>query len=78
MNTITNNGPVVNESDVVFVSVKPGVVPTVLQEIKAAAANKLFVSVAMGVTIAQIENVCALHMSLTMDHIGFHKNHTKF
>lgn len=45
-------------SDVIFVSVKPGVVPTVLQEIKAAASNKLFVSVAMGVTIAQIENVC--------------------
>lgn len=58
MNAITNNEPVVDGADVVFVSVKPGVVPTVLQEIKSIAANKLFVSVAMGITIAQIENVC--------------------
>ncbi|XP_055315166.1 uncharacterized protein LOC129575489 [Sitodiplosis mosellana] len=55
--TITENPPVVSESDVVFVSVKPGVVPTVLQEIKSIAANKLFISVAMGITIAQMENV---------------------
>lgn len=55
--TITENLPVVDESDVVFVSVKPGVVPTVLQEIKGIAANKLFISVAMGITIAQMENV---------------------
>lgn len=49
--------PVVTESDVVFVSVKPGVVPTVLQEVQTHAANKLFISVAMGITIAQMENV---------------------
>lgn len=49
--------PVVEESDVVFVSVKPGVVPIVLDEVKTIAANKLFISVAMGITIKQIENV---------------------
>lgn len=49
--------PVVEESDVVFVSVKPGVVPTVLEEVKTIASNKLFVSVAMGITVKQIENV---------------------
>lgn len=58
VNTITKNEPVVNESEVIFVSVKPAVVPTVLQDVKAIASNKLFISVAMGVTIAQIENVC--------------------
>lgn len=68
MNTITNNEPVVDGSDVVFVSVKPGVVPTVLQEIKAIASNKLFVSVAMGVTIAQIENVCTICEANTRSH----------
>lgn len=55
--TITENGPVVEHSDVVFVSVKPGVVPTVLEEVKSIASNKLFISVAMGITIKQIENV---------------------
>lgn len=55
--------PVVEESDVVFVSVKPSVVPTVLKEIKTIAANKLFISVAMGITISQIENVnCTIHI----------------
>lgn len=57
MKTITDNGPVVNDSDVVFLSVKPGVVPTVLDEVKSIASNKLFISVAMGITIEQIENV---------------------
>lgn len=55
--TITKNEPVVDQSDVVFVSVKPGVVPSVLEEVKSIAANKLFISVAMGITVKQIENV---------------------
>lgn len=50
----------VEGSDVVFVSVKPVVVPTVLQEVKNCASNKLFVSVAMGITIQQMENVCKI------------------
>lgn len=55
--TITENSPVVQKSDVVFVSVKPGVVPSVLQDVKSVASNKLFISVAMGVSISQLENV---------------------
>lgn len=55
--TLTKNEPVVDQSDVVFVSVKPGVVPSVLEEVKSIAANKLFISVAMGITVKQIENV---------------------
>lgn len=41
----------------IFVSVKPGIVPNVLQEVKSKASGKLFVSVAMGVTIKQMEDV---------------------
>lgn len=51
------NEPVVKNSDVIFVAVKPGIVPNVLQEVKTLASGKLFVSVAMGVTIKQIESV---------------------
>lgn len=51
------NVPVVDESDIVFVSVKPGVVPTILEEVKCNASGKLFISVAMGVTTKQIEAV---------------------
>lgn len=36
---------------------KPAVVPNVLQEVKSIASNKLFISVAMGITINQMENV---------------------
>lgn len=42
-------------------SVKPAVVPNVLAEVKAKAAGKLFISVAMGVTINQIEKVGNAH-----------------
>lgn len=55
--TSTVNMPVVAESDVVFVAVKPGVVPTVLNDVKSIASGKLFISVAMGISIKQIETV---------------------
>lgn len=56
-NTLTVNAPVVDQSDVVFVAVKPGVVPIVLEDVKSHASGKLFISVAMGVTIKQLEKV---------------------
>lgn len=56
-NTLSVNMPVVEGSDVVFVAVKPGVVPTVLNDVKSKASGKLFISVAMGFTIKQIETV---------------------
>uniref|UniRef100_A0A1B0C6T3 Pyrroline-5-carboxylate reductase n=1 Tax=Glossina palpalis gambiensis TaxID=67801 RepID=A0A1B0C6T3_9MUSC len=53
--TIVKNDPVVNSSDIVFVSVKPQVVPEVLTEVKPISDNKLFISVAMGITIKTLE-----------------------
>lgn len=53
--TITENSPVVEKSDVIFISVKPAVVPSVLESVKQISANKLFVSVAMGITLNTLE-----------------------
>ncbi|RZC36986.1 pyrroline-5-carboxylate reductase, partial [Asbolus verrucosus] len=56
--SLFENVPVVEKSDVVIVSVKPSIVPIALGDIKRASnvkANKLFLSIAMGVTIKQLE-----------------------
>ncbi|KAI5637496.1 hypothetical protein NE865_09783 [Phthorimaea operculella] len=54
---VFENKPVVERSEVVIVSVKPDVVSPVLNEIKnlPSTKNKLFISVAMGVSTATIE-----------------------
>lgn len=54
---IVENVPVVKNSDVVFISVKPGVVPIALESVKAVSSGKLFISIAMGVTLKEIEKV---------------------
>lgn len=46
---------VVKNSEIIFVSVKPTVVSNVLEEVKPLSAEKLFISIAMGVTLKQIE-----------------------
>ena len=53
--TYTENVSVVKQVDIVFISVKPSVVSTVLQDVKAHGAGKLFISIAMGITIGHIE-----------------------
>ncbi|KAK9881548.1 hypothetical protein WA026_016426 [Henosepilachna vigintioctopunctata] len=56
--SIFENIPVVQKSDVIIVSVKPHIVPIALGDIKKAPnikADKLFLSIAMGVTINQLE-----------------------
>jgi len=53
---VVKNAPVVQQSDVVFVSVKPQVVPSVLSEIQPLSSGKLFLSVAMGITLSTIES----------------------
>ncbi|XP_034113415.1 LOW QUALITY PROTEIN: pyrroline-5-carboxylate reductase 3 [Drosophila nasuta] len=54
--TLVENAPVVEQSKIVFISVKPQVVPQVLSEIKDLSANKLFLSVAMGITLKTLES----------------------
>lgn len=55
--SITENIPVVNKSDVVFVSVKPTIVSTVLHDVKPVSSGKLFISIAMGITLREIEKM---------------------
>ncbi|KAG4075980.1 hypothetical protein HA402_003806 [Bradysia odoriphaga] len=55
--SLTENLPVVKGADVVFLSVKPAVVPTVLHDVKDASSGKLFISVAMGITIKDMEQI---------------------
>lgn len=53
-----DNRPVVEKSDVVLIAVKPQVVPIALAEVKQLVTNRhLFLSVAMGVTVKELETV---------------------
>ena len=57
--SIFENVPVAEKSDVVIVSTKPSVVPVALGDIKKSGLkfDKLFLSIAMGITIKQLEQV---------------------
>jgi len=57
VSAMRDNVELVNESDVIFLSVKPQNMEEVLKEIGGAAAGKLFVSIAAGVTTATIQKV---------------------
>jgi len=57
----TNNGYVVDEANVIFLTVKPHVLPEAVASIfktytPSKAANKLFISVIAGVTLEALEN----------------------
>lgn len=54
---VTENRSVVQKSDVVFVSVKPNIVTQALADVKSLSAGKLFVSIAMGITLNEIEQI---------------------
>jgi pyrroline-5-carboxylate reductase len=54
---VTENRSVVEKSDVVFLSVKPNVVKTALTDVKSLSSGKLFVSIAMGITLNEIEQI---------------------
>jgi pyrroline-5-carboxylate reductase len=54
---VTENRSVVEKSDVVFLSVKPNVVKTALADVKSLSSGKLFVSIAMGITLNDIEQI---------------------
>jgi pyrroline-5-carboxylate reductase len=54
---VTENRSVVEKSDVVFLSVKPNVVKTALADVTSLSSGKLFVSIAMGVTLNDIEQI---------------------
>jgi pyrroline-5-carboxylate reductase len=49
-----SNTEVVAQTDVIFLAVKPQQMASVMEEIKAVAGEKLFVSIAAGVSLAQL------------------------
>jgi pyrroline-5-carboxylate reductase len=63
---VFENKLVLERSDVVIVSVKPDVVGKVLREIAGleTAVNKLYISVAMGVSTTSMEKVSAIYFEL--------------
>ena len=55
--TTSDNVDVVRRSFVVILAVKPNILPIVLEEIKCFSENKIFISIAAGITIESIENI---------------------
>lgn len=51
---VRSNAALAAAADVVFLAVKPQVIASVLEELRSAAAGKLFVSIAAGVSLAQL------------------------
>jgi len=49
-----NNADVVAQTDLIFVAVKPPHVPEVMSQVRGTAKDKLFVSIAAGVTLAKL------------------------
>ena len=57
VNTSENNKETVQNSNVVFLAVKPNIIPKILEEIKPyVTKDKLIISIAAGVTIETLEN----------------------
>lgn len=52
---VTENRFVVEKSQIIFIATKPNVVTSVLDDVKHFSSGKLFVSIAMGITINEIE-----------------------
>jgi pyrroline-5-carboxylate reductase len=53
---IEDNIEVVKQSDIIFLSVKPQILPSVLEEITPFSENKLFISLAAGITLEQLNS----------------------
>lgn len=60
-NVTNQNGEVVQQADIVFLAVKPGILPTaianVLDTLSVPVKSKLFVSILAGIALEQLENV---------------------
>lgn len=68
-NVTTDNGTVVNEADVIFLAVKPHILPVAVAAMfdsctPSKAANKLFISILASVTLEALENtLCGIEGS---------------
>ena len=55
--TTEDNAEILKHSDIIIFAVKPNILPLVLQEAKAFTRDKIFISIAAGVTIDTIEGI---------------------
>ncbi len=55
--TTENNSEVCNKSELIILAVKPNILPNVLNEIKDLLNDKIFVSIAAGVTLDTMEQI---------------------
>ncbi len=55
--TTEDNGEVIKNSDIIIFAVKPNILPSVLEEAKAFADSKVFISIVAGVTIEKMESI---------------------
>ena len=55
--TTEDNSEVMKHSEIIILAVKPNILPDVLEEAKAFSRDKVFVSIAAGVTISTIEKI---------------------
>jgi len=68
--TTTDNKKLVNYCNVVFISVKPAVVESVLKEVEEVSGGKLFVSLAAGVSTKFIKDRTSGRVVRVMPNIG--------
>ncbi len=57
INTTNDNKEVVKDSEIIFLSVKPQIINTILTEIKEEVNDKIVISIAAGIKISQIESI---------------------
>ncbi len=55
--TTEDNSEVMKHSEIIILAVKPNILPAVLEEAKAFSRDKVFISIAAGVTISTIEKI---------------------
>ncbi len=55
--TTEDNSEVMKHSEIIILAVKPNILPMVLEEAKAFSRDKVFISIAAGVTISTIEKI---------------------
>ncbi|MEM2251180.1 MAG: pyrroline-5-carboxylate reductase [Candidatus Hadarchaeales archaeon] len=69
VSTTTENKKVTEESDIVFLAVKPAVVRSVLTEISEKLNGKLLISIAAGIDTKTIERLCGARVIRVMPNI---------
>lgn len=62
--TTEDNAEVLKHSDIVIFAVKPNILPLVLEEAKAFTLNKIFISIAAGVTIETMEGTLGRNVKI--------------